>query len=113
MNAYRKPQNRNEALREAALKEFAGLAPFVEGSLSRVKRRGCKQPGWHLTYKGKGRTHTLYVPITMAKEVEAWTREYRRLKTLIRKVTKQSRALIRRYVADQRAANRRRVWTSR
>jgi hypothetical protein len=100
------PQNRHETRRKAALRQIAQVGPFIEGTLSKVKRRGCKKPGWHLTHKAKGKTQTLYVPMDLADEVTAWTREYKRLKQLIRKVTRHSRALIRRHAASRRAASR-------
>jgi hypothetical protein len=42
----------------------------------------------------------------MLEEVRKWTEEYRRLKQLIRKETKQSLAIIHGYVASRRAAGR-------
>ncbi len=103
------PKNRpgrHEICRQAALRQLSDLGAFVEGSLCRVKRRGCRKPGWQLTYKVKGKTRTVYVPIAMAKEVVEWTKEFRRLKKLSREVTHHSLAIIRRYVANRRAANR-------
>ena len=90
---------------------MAQTAPFIEGTLCHVKRKGCREPGWHLTFKTKGRTRTVYVPVAMAAEVTAWTKEYKQLKKLIRTVTRHSLALIRRHVADRRAASRNRVST--
>jgi hypothetical protein len=43
--------------------------------------------------------------------VKQWTLNYRHLKTLIRQVTRHSRALIHSHVANQRAANRSRALT--
>jgi hypothetical protein len=61
---------------------------------------------WRLTFKVKARTKTVYVPVDMAAEVEQWTQEYRRLKQLIREVTRNSLALIHGHVAARRAASR-------
>lgn len=98
--------NRHTRARQAALCQIARIGPFLEGSLSAFKRPGCAQPGWHLTFKAQGRTHTLYVPMELVAEVKQWTLNYRQLKGLIRQVTRHSRALIRGHLANQRAASR-------
>lgn len=103
--------NRHTKARDAALRQIVQLGPFVEGSLSSFKRPRCAQPGWHLTFKQQGRTRTLYVPMDLVTQVKAWTRNYRRLKKLIRQVTRHSRALIHSHLANQRAANRSRALT--
>ncbi len=105
--------NRHTRSRQAALRQIAQLGPFIEGSLSPFKRPGCAQPGWHLTFKQRGRTRTLYVPMELASEVKKWTLNYRHLKRLIRQVTRHSRALIRSHVANRRAANRSKALTNR
>lgn len=98
--------NRHTHARQSTLRHIAQLGPFIEGSLSPFKRAGCSQPGWHLTFKQQGRTRTLYVPLELVATVKQWTRNYRQLKTLMRQVTRHSRALIHGHVAHQRAANR-------
>lgn len=103
--------NRHTCARQAALRQVAQLGPFLEGSLSPFKRPGCAQPGWHLTFKAHGRTRTLYVPMEMVAQVKQWTQNYRRLKKLIRQVTRHSRALVRGHVANRRAASRFRAST--
>ena len=100
------PQNRHHKLQGSYLKQIAQLGPFVEGSLCEYKRSGRKSSSWHLTYKVAGKTHTVYVPVEMVEEVQRWTQEYKQLKQLIRKETKQSLAIIHGYTASQRAASR-------
>lgn len=100
------PINRHERARPRAMRQLAQVGPFIEGSLSPFKRPGCNQPGWHLTFKARGRTRTLYVPMELVSQVRQWTRNYRQLKQLIREVTRHSRALIRSHVANRRAASR-------
>jgi hypothetical protein len=106
MNPSATVSNRHTRARQAALHQIAQLGPFIEGSLSPFKRPGCAQPGWHLTFKQRGRTRTLYVPMELVATVKQWTLNYRHLKGLIRQVTRHSRALIHRHLANQRAANR-------
>ena len=103
--------NRHTSARQAALRQVAQLGPFVEGSLSPFKRPGCAQPGWHLTFKAHGRTRTLYVPMELVAEVKQWTQNYRRLKKLVRQITRHSRALVRGHVANRQAASRFRAST--
>jgi len=108
------PQSRHQKLQASYLRQIAQIGPFVEGSLCEYKRwPGSKSSSWRLTYKVQNKTHTVYVPVDMVEEVREWTKEYRRLKELIRKVTKQSMALVHRYSASQRAAKQRRASTRR
>ena len=105
--------NRHTQARAASLRQIARLGPFIEGSLSPFNRPGCSQPGWHLTFKQRGRTRTLYVPMELVATVKQWTLNYRRLKQLIRQVTRHSRALIHGQIANRRAANRSKALTNR
>src|SRR5512140_1599742 len=106
MKATAVPMNRHTTRRNAALAQLARVGPFLEGHLSSFKRPGCAQPGWHLTFKQQGKTRTVYVPMDLVAQVKIWTRNYQRLKKLIRQVTRHSLGLIRGHVADQRAARR-------
>jgi hypothetical protein len=76
---------------------------FVEGTLCKIKRPGRRPPAWQLTFKQAGKTRTVYVPVSLAGEVQQWAKEYKRLKQLIRKITGQSLAIIRRHVAVREA----------
>ena len=112
MKNHYKPQTRYRELQLKTLREIGRLSPFVEGSLCEFKRAGRKSSSWHLTFKVKNKTRTVYVPVELVKEVQAWTKSYRRLKQLIRKETKQSLAVIHRHAAGRRAALRSRESTS-
>jgi len=113
MKATRLPINRHTTRRTAALAQLGQTGPFLEGHLSAFKRPGCAQPGWHLTFKQHGKTRTVYVPMDLVAEVKLWTRNYQRLKKLIRQVTRHSLGLIRGHVANRRAAKRSRALTRR
>jgi hypothetical protein len=106
MNPSATVSNRHTRARPSTLRQIAQIGPFIEGSLSPFKRPGCSQPGWHLTFKQRGRTRTLYVPMELVATVKQWTRNYRQLKALLRQVTRHSRALIHSHLANRRAANR-------
>jgi hypothetical protein len=94
MKATVATKNRYATRRAAALTHLGQIGPFIEGHFSAFKRPGCAQPGWHLTFKQRGTT-----------------RNYQRLKKLIREVTRHSLGLIRSHVANRRAAHRNRVST--
>jgi hypothetical protein len=111
MKATISPKNRHATRRAASLTQIGRIGPFLEGHFSPFKRPGCVQPGWHLTFKQKGKTRTVYVPMDLVAEVKLWTHNYRQLKKLIRQVTRHSLALIRSHVANRRAANRSRPLT--
>jgi hypothetical protein len=104
--------NRHVTRRQTALRRLGLIGPFLEGSLCSFKRPGCTAPGWHLTFKQKAKTRTVYVPMDLVPQVKQWTRTYKRLKKLIREVSRHSRALIHGHVANQRAASRSRRLTA-
>jgi hypothetical protein len=112
MKATPTPPNRLARRRTAALAKIGQTGPFLESHLSQFKRPGCATPGWHLTFKQKGTTRTVYVPMDLVAEVKRWTQNYQRLKQLIREVTRCSLALIRGHVANRRAAHRSQALTS-
>jgi len=99
-------ESRHHRLRESYRKELGRLGVLIEGSLCQVRRPGRKPPAWQLTFKQAGKTRTVYVPTDLAPEVQQWAREFKRLKHLVRKITRQNLAIIRRHVAVRRAASR-------
>ena len=98
--------SRHHRLRDAYRRQIGTLGVFVEGTLSEVRRPGRKPPAWQLTFKQGGKTRTVYVPRELVTEVQQWAKEFKRLKQLVRKVTGQNLAIIRRHVAVRRAASR-------
>ena len=102
-------RNRHVVKREAVLSNLGKMRPFMEGSLCAVKRRGCAAPGWQLTWKKKGETCTVYVPMELVAEVKQWTKEYKRLKQIIREGTSQSLGIVRGFAANRSVANRKSV----
>lgn len=103
---------RHHRLRDACRKQIGQLGVFIEGTLSGVRRPGRRRLAWQLTFKQDGKTRTVYVPAELVPEVKQWTREYKRLKSLVRKATAQGLAIIRRHGAVRRAASRARPPTA-
>ncbi len=98
--------NRFQQRRQTALRRIAAIEPFVEGTLARIPHPNCRHVAHRLTFKVKGKTKAVYVPVDLVENVIQWTKNYRQLKKLIRKVTANSPAILHRYVRDKAAAKR-------
>ena len=106
--------SRHHRLRDAYRRQLGEIDLFVEGTLCKVRRPGRKPPAWQITFKQAGKTRTVYVPVELVPEVQKWAIEYKRLKQLVRKITRETLAIIRRHVAVRRAESRgRRLITHR
>jgi hypothetical protein len=105
MNDTKRFKNRFVTRREALLRQIAGIRPFIEGTLVKLPRQDCRHVAHRLTSKVKGKTRAVYVPLDRVKDVEAWTKEYRRLKQLIRAVTEASVGELRNHVRSRRASS--------
>lgn len=103
MKAIKPIKNRFVTRREAILWQIAGIGPFIEGTLVKVPRKDCRHVAHRLTFKVKGKTRAVYVPLDRVKDVEAWIWEYKRLKTLIRAVTRASLGELHQHVRARRA----------
>ena len=103
MKARKPVKNRFVTRREAALRQVAGIGPFIEGTLVRVPRKDCRHVAHRLTFKVAGKTKTVYVPLDRVGDVERWTKEYKRLKRLIKAVTRSSLGELRNHVRSRRA----------
>src|ERR1035441_6613401 len=100
------PSNRHAKARRVLFRSIAHVGPFLEGALCQFQRPGCAQPGWHLTFKQKGHTRTVYVPMDLVSDVKSWTRPKKHQKKLFRKAPRHSLGLIHGHVANRRAAGR-------
>ena len=78
----------------ALLRQLAGTGPFVEGSLVRLPHPACDHVAHRLTFKVRGQTQAVYIPVDLVEEVEQWHRNYKRLKKLVRQITKTSLAIL-------------------
>ena len=106
MNTKYTDECRHHRQRDAYRKQIGEIGVFIEGTLSGVRRPGRRRLAWQLTFKQDGKTKTVYVPAELVPEVKLWAKEFKRLKTLVRKVTSQNLAIIRRHGAVRRAASR-------
>jgi hypothetical protein len=93
--------------RDGKMKELASVGPMVQGSLVKAKHKTCKHTAHMLTFHVRGKTHTVYVPLGMVKEVKEWSNNYKVLKKLLKDISKLNLAIIHGYVPTKRAAGRR------
>jgi hypothetical protein len=96
-------RNRFVTRREAILRQIAHIGPFIEGTLVKLPRKDCRHVAHRLTFKVKGKTRAVYVPLDRVEDVETWAKEYKRLKHLTRSVTKASLGELRNHVRARRA----------
>ena len=104
MKAAKPVQNRFVTRREAILRQIAGIGPFIEGTLVRLPRKDCRHVAHRLTFKVQGKSRAVYVPLDRVKDVETWTKEYKRLKKLVRSVTQAALGELRNHVRSRRAS---------
>jgi hypothetical protein len=96
---------------QSRLKQCAPRQPVLAASLVRITkfcgnatchcRRGQKHPAYHLTYKVRGKTHTVYVPFDLVEDVRSWVNEHRRLKQLLKEISQLTLALVRGHSQEQ------------
>lgn len=89
---------------------------FITDALTHIERKcgnpncrcagGEKHPAWLLTFKEKGKTKSLYVPVKLVSEVQKWSKEAKWLKKTIQEVNELQRQIIRQHVQTKRAENR-------
>lgn len=99
--------------RDGLIKQLAGIGPFVDGSIAKVKRRcgnknckcylkGEKHESYYLMYKAKGVTKAVYIPVDMEDTVREWNDNYKILKDTVAEISRIDKEIIRRHVAERR-----------
>jgi hypothetical protein len=97
---------------DARRARLAADRPALAGTLSQVRKR-CGRPSchcyhgephlaWHLTYKVKGRTRTVYIPLDLLDDVRSWIAEHKRIKLLQEEIHHLTVALIRTHTTHKR-----------
>ena len=98
---------------DSRLGQLSGGKPVLAASLvlttKHCGRDGChcRQGGplhtaWHLTFKVKGKTRTVYVPLDLLEEVRSWVAEHKRIKSLLGEISQLSLALVRTHVTQKK-----------
>ena len=90
---------------DSRLKKLASSRPILAASLVRITKycgrrscrcyRGDKHVAYHLSYKVRQKTHSVYVPVDLLEEVRSWIDEHRRLKRLLQEISQLTLALVR------------------
>lgn len=90
--------------RKMMLRGLAKAGPFIEGSLTTVLRicgkkgcaceRGKKHPAMFFTWKKDQVTQTLYVPVARQKLARECSRNYKKLKKMLRKLSDLQKKLL-------------------
>lgn len=96
-----------EKKRLRKLQELGQDRPLVAGSLNRVERRNAQGKTtvyYLLTFKGAGKTRSVYVPKDLVKEVRSWIRNHRRVKKVLSEISTLSITMIRCHVSQKRAS---------
>ena len=95
-----------ESKRKNLVQHLINLEPWIQGTVVKTERicgsKGCacrhggtKHPAMFLTWKENGKTCCLYVPRRLEKEVTQWAQNYRRVRTIMMKITEAQRDIIR------------------
>ena len=96
----------------ARVRQLRATGPVLAASLVEIAKhcghpncrcqRGHRHRGYYLTFKQKRKTHTVYIPQDLLKEVKAWSADPRRLRRLSQELTALSVARIRTHVRARR-----------
>jgi len=97
---------------DARVKKLRATGPVLAASLVKIKKhcgrpgchchRGEKHVGHYVTYKERGKTRTVYVPLDLLEEVKAWIAEHRRLRGLTQEISRLAIVRIRGHVTARR-----------
>lgn len=101
------------------LKQLRSTKPILAASLVEFQRAcgvpschcmqgGRKHPSQHVTFKERGKSRSVYVPLDLVSDVRTWIEEHRRLKHLLREINQLTLALIRTHVTQRRRKQGRR-----
>jgi hypothetical protein len=74
---------------------------FMSGTFVRKANNG--SVGFSVTSKVKGKTKSIYVPVDLAEEVEQWTKEYKKVKKLMKEIDALAEQIIKAHSAKKRA----------
>ncbi len=103
---------------EAKIRSLGEAGIFMSGSFIEKRwrcakpdcicnRTGKKHTAYAVTSKVKGKTKSIYVPVSQAEEVRKWVLEYKRMQKVLKEVNALAEQLIRLQVPTALAARRR------
>jgi hypothetical protein len=88
------------------MKELYQVGPWIEGTLVFTTRvcgtdscachqKGKKHPVLFITGKAQGKTTCLYVPRRLEAEVRVWSKNYKKVKVLVRAISDVQKDMVR------------------
>jgi len=97
---------------DARIKKLVAQGPVLAATLVKTAKE-CGRPGCrcqkghrhtkhYLTFKVKGKTRTVYVPLDLVEEVGKWIKEHQRLKKLSQETSQLAVELVRTYVQERK-----------
>ena len=72
-------------------------------------RTGKLHTGYAVTSKVKGKTRSVYVPVSMVDEVKGWVKEYKRIQKVMKEINVLAEQVIRLQVPVARAESQRKA----
>lgn len=98
---------------KARLARLGSDQPLLAASLAQVRKRcgrkscRCHTDGelhvaWHLTYKDKGKSRTVYVPLDLLDDVRSWIANHKAHKGLLAEIHQLTVALVKTHAKHQR-----------
>ncbi len=93
--------------RKKLIAQLTQLGPMIEGSLYSMNRIcgtttcACRtdlakrHPAHYFAWKEKGKTKSLYVPVSMVNEAKEWSENYKKFKKLGKEISEVQRELLR------------------
>jgi hypothetical protein len=98
---------------DARLKKLVPATPVLAASLGfythRCGRPSCRchhggplHRAQHLTFKENNKTRSVYVPLDLLPDVQAWVAQHKRLKELLKEIHLLSLALVRSHTKNKR-----------
>lgn len=93
-----------KAQMHAKIRLIGQSGPFMAGTFVRKANNG--SVAYTVTSKVVGKTKSIYVPVDMAEEVEKWTKEYKKVKRLLKEINAIGEQIIKTYGAKKRAGSR-------
>ena len=98
---------------KARLARLGSDQPLLAASLAHIRKRcgrkTCRchthaqlHTAWHLTYKVRGQTRTVYVPLDLLDEVRSWIDNHKRHKALLAEIHQLTVALVRTHAQTQK-----------
>jgi CRISPR type IV-associated protein Csf3 len=93
-----------KALMNAKIRLIGQSQLFMSGTF--VKKNNHGSVAHSVTSKVNAKTKSIYVPVDLAEEVEKWTTEYKKVKSLLKEIDEIGEQIIKAYGAKKKAESK-------